>query len=395
MAKTGKALHAALGPPAADNTNALDNIGAPTLSSAGLAIDAVAGAGVLPNTGAGSDPASVTLKAGASAGSLGGWSGTHYAHTNSTTEIMNAAVVYTNRGSPSVQSFTEKYGDTSEYTASSRTYNVGSSADAKIASSSFPTAGTKTFTGAQDLSGTYDGAPGQYMCAASAACTAKFTDNGIELSDPWTFVHASGARVSTPDAAYLYYGWWVSKAKDGTPTAASAFAGVVGDVDGESNTSAGSALTGSATYAGKAAGKFAMSNPLDGTGNGGHFTADAMLSAKFGSGSDAGMTGTINNFMLNDTESANWSVELKRGGWGDTGAINAPAGDDANKGTVWSINDNAAPASGTWSGTMYDEMPGNAPTGDGSNIPTTVIGTFYSEFSTIGRMVGGFGVNKQ
>lgn len=44
---------------------------------------------------------------------------------------------------------------------------------------------------------------------------------------------------------------------------------------------------------------------------------------------------------------------------------------------------------------MYDEMPGDPPDGDGSNIPTTVTGTFYSELSTIGRMVGAFGASKQ
>jgi len=42
---------------------------------------------------------------------------------------------------------------------------------------------------------------------------------------------------------------------------------------------------------------------------------------------------------------------------------------------------------------MYDEMPGLPPDGDGSNIPTTVTGTFYSEFSSIGRMVGAFGAD--
>ena len=76
--------------------------------------------------------------------------------------------------------------------------------------------------------------------------------------------------------------------------------------------------------------------------------------------------------------------------WAADGVITGPTSDA----TVWSINGNEAAASGAWSGTMYDEMPGNAPDGDGSNIPTTVTGTFYSEFSTIGRMVGGFGVNK-
>ncbi len=44
---------------------------------------------------------------------------------------------------------------------------------------------------------------------------------------------------------------------------------------------------------------------------------------------------------------------------------------------------------------MYDELPGNPPGGDGNNIPTTVTGTFYSEFSTVGRMVGAFGADKE
>ena len=47
---------------------------------------------------------------------------------------------------------------------------------------------------------------------------------------------------------------------------------------------------------------------------------------------------------------------------------------------------------------MYDELPGNTdatPPGDGNDIPTTVTGKFYSEFSTIGRMAGAFGANKQ
>ena len=62
------------------------------------------------------------------------------------------------------------------------------------------------------------------------------------------------------------------------------------------------------------------------------------------------------------------------------------------------IGDISGGRSGTWSGQMYDETPGDpSPTGpgDGSNVPTTVTGTFYSEFSTIGRMVGAFGATKE
>ena len=403
MVATGKALRAALGPNQG-GTTALTNIAAPTLSSAGLEVDAAADAGALPDTGAGSDPDAVTLKAGASAGSLDGWMGTDYALSSGTgaSKVTNEARVYTNRGAAKSQPFVEKYGDDDTYTASTRTYNVGETADSKINASAFPTKtnpGTKTFTGAQDLPGEYDGASGRYKCDAAETCTAQYTANGIVLSADWEFVHEAGASISTPDPTYLYYGWWVSKDKDGDPTAASAFAGVVAadqDARDTLRSVAGSAIvSGSATYEGKAAGKFAISNPLDGTGNGGHFTADAMLTAKFGAveaPNNGGMTGTIDNFRLNDgSEDPGWSVSLARGAWAANGAIAAPATNP----TVWSINGNKAPASGTWSGQMYDEMPGNAPAGDGSDLPTTVTGTFYSEFSAIGRMVGAFGANKQ
>ena len=106
------------------------------------------------------------------------------------------------------------------------------------------------------------------------------------------------------------------------------------------------------------------------------------------------MTGTIDNFRLNDgSEDPGWSVELKRAGW-DSGA-DTFGGTSNEAMTVWSIDGNKAPESGGWSGQMYDEMPGDAPAGDGSTVPTTVTGTFNSEFSTIGRMAGAFGANKQ
>ena len=47
---------------------------------------------------------------------------------------------------------------------------------------------------------------------------------------------------------------------------------------------------------------------------------------------------------------------------------------------------------------MYDELPGlttDTPPGDGSNVPTTATGTFYTEYSDVGRMVGAFGADKQ
>ncbi len=402
MAKTGKALHAALGPNQG-GTSPLTNIATPTLSSAGLAINAAAGAGALPDA---TDPDSVTLKAGDSAGALGSWMGTDYALTTGTgaSKVTNEARVYNNKGPGKTVSLAAA-GITVHTAATAGDdikgyYTVDETADlAKIMGAAFTHSGTQNHAYDSDnevaftTRGTFDGAPGEYRCTGTCSSTNDGTGSPSALAGVWHFKPDAGAMVHQPDTTYLYYGWWVSKDSDGGPTAASAFTGVVFPTTGSAPTGVGGAtINGSATYAGHAAGKFAMSNVLDGTGNGGHFTADAELKATFGSGTTAGMTGTIDNFRLNDgSEDPGWSVALARGAWGADGAITAPTADP----TVWSINGNKAPASGTWSGQMYDEMPGNAPDGDGSDVPTTVTGTFYSEFSTIGRMAGAFGAEKQ
>ena len=115
---------------------------------------------------------------------------------------------------------------------------------------------------------------------------------------------------------------------------------------------------------------------------------------------NGGVTGTLDSFMANG-ESVDWTVALHLAPWdaGTNGAFATPGTDNADTmadetmGTTWSMGGTAADRSGTWSGQMYDEMPGDAPTGDGSNIPTTVTGTFYSEFDSVGRMVGAFGAD--
>ena len=398
-AKTGKELHAALAGPTPETDDALDNIGAPTLAAADLTVNAAAGAGTLEDS---DDPSDVILEAGDSAGALGSWNGTDYALSTGTGDAMvtNEARVYTNPGAAERVAFSTTSSGLTAADATAGTYTVATADAAQVAGSAFVHHGTQTHEfnapGAAEFvtQGTYLGAPGEYRCTGQCSSTNDGSGSPSALAGTWTFKPDAGAMVSDPDDHYLYYGWWVSKDNDGVPTAASAFAGFVGTpTNGGDLTRAD--LTGSATYVGKAAGKFAMNNPLDGTGNGGHFTADAMLSATF-SGTDTGVSGTIDNFRLNDgSEDPGWSVALARGELGSSvGMIMAPTEDP----TVWSINGNDAPASGIWSGTMYDELPGATdatPPGDGSNIPTTVTGTFYSEFSSIGRMVGAFGADKQ
>jgi hypothetical protein len=406
-AATGKALHAALAGNATADTTALDNATA-SLATAGLTITAAEGAGAIPD---GTTPPVVTLEAGDSAGALGSWNGMDYMHTNTGTKVVNAARVYINKGPGKTVSLadagivvaTETANDAIKgyvFLVNEGTFE-GTFAIGKVMAPVFTHSGTETHSydtttqAAFTTRGTYDGAPGQYRCTGACSSTNDGEGSPSALGGVWHFKPDSGAMVHQPDANYLYYGWWVSKDKDGMPTAASAFTGTVGTI--ADLTTDPDQLAGSATYAGHAAGKFAMSNVLDDTGNGGHFTADAMLTAKFGDNdapTNGGISGMIDNFRLNDgSEDPGWSVELMRAGW-DSGADTfGGTGNEAM--TVWSIDGNKAPESGTWSGQMYDEMPGAAPDGDGSDIPTTVTGTFYSEFSTIGRLVGGFGADKQ
>ena len=122
--------------------------------------------------------------------------------------------------------------------------------------------------------------------------------------------------MSRPDTNYLYFGWWLRTNEDG-PVEASAFRGVAGTAPTALtgvNDLAGSAVT----YTGAAAGKYAIYNPLDSSGHAGHFTADATLTAKF-SGTGAGISGTIDNFMANG-ESMPWSVALNNTGTTGTDA---------------------------------------------------------------------------
>ena len=422
MAAVGKALHAALAGTTADNTALNNNEAAPAFQASGdLRINAAAGAGTLADA---TNPAEADLEAGDSVGSLNGWAGTDYAHTAGTGDdkVSNEARVYTNQG-PAKRIAFDEGGYTiiaagnpnagSVLLVTSGTTETGINLG-RVAVTAFNHQGTQNHpipenNVALKLRGTFDGAPGEYSCTGTCTSTNDGKGGPSALGGTWHFKPDTGAMLSQPDEHYLYYGWWVSKDSDGDPTAASAFAGRAGTDgadDGLDNGwtggfTAGTTITGSATYAGHAAGKFAMNNPIDGTGNGGHFTADANLSAAF-SGTNPGVTGTIDNFRLNDgSEDPGWSVALHRASFGADGEISAPVDDagttDVNEamGTTWSVDGNSGGRSGTWSGQMYDEMPGNAPDGDGSNIPTTATGTFYSSFSTMGRMVGAFGADKE
>ena len=353
------------------------------------------------------------LAPGDSAGSLGDWAGTHYSHKNAGTGVSNEAIIYTNQAAAKSYPIASRYAVTTNvpsgagtYTAAIRTLSIAdATADANIKADDFPTAGTTTFTPTSPsneniVRGTYQGAAGNYRCTGT--CTATANANGvISLSDAWVFVHDMGAMVSVADINYLTFGWWLQKDKDDDPTLASAFTFERGDVEDGETLANPNTLSGKATYTGAAAGKYAISDPLRG-GEAGHFTADATLNATFGNGATNGLTGTIDNFMAND-EAVDWSVTLHRRSWDGANSGATVAADNASTATVdesmtqtvWSIDGNAAAASGTWSAQMYDELPGAMPNGDGSNVPTSVTGTFESHFGSTHTMVGAFGASKE
>lgn len=281
----------------------------------------------------------------------------------------------------------------------------------RIASLSFDqSAGTKEFELGANMQrvvipGSYHGVSGTYYCtaAASSTCAVELAADGFNLGGTaddgnaftaaggtWTFKPTNPeARVmSTPDQNYASYGWWLHKSEDGNTFTASAFVDDRGTVDDAAGITA---LRGTATYMGGAAGKYALSSSTGGTNDAGHFTARAMLEADFNADM---ITGTIDNFMGADGQSRNWSVELKKSAIGDTGLIrqsdddnaDLAAGDPGAK-TAWTIGDTAAAASGEWSGALKDN-------GD-DGVPSVGTGTFYTTFDSDGKMVGAFGVNKQ
>ncbi|MDE0096628.1 MAG: hypothetical protein OXS40_09675 [Gammaproteobacteria bacterium] len=251
---------------------------------------------------------------------------------------------------------------------------------------------TKSYTG------TYQGVAGTYICSGAAetgSCTITKTDDGFSLtasSASWLFqpTDPNARLMSTPINTYAYYGWWLHEDADGDATV-SAFHGYRGtDANAVSDLTS---LSGTATYKGGAAGKYAIRSGT--TNDSGHFTADAELNAKFSNATGAAgadtISGTIDNFMGADGMPRNWSVELKESLITDsTGVIGPDSTADATAtgGTAWTMGGTAGSASGTgrWSGQLH-----NVATSSG--IPQDGTGIFHSEYGNTGRMVGAFGVN--
>ena len=235
------------------------------------------------------------------------------------------------------------------------------------------------------------GAAGTFECTGATACTATINAAGaITLAgDAWNFTPNAGALLQQRDASYLRFGWWVRKDNKGSPTHADVFYGGAGGTvpTALADTAINNAdLIGKATYAGAAAGKFAISDPLrPGDDNSGHFTANAELEANFkGAGEESTLTGMIDDFRLNDgSDDPGWSVTLREDA--------LASGDTSFSGTtVWTIGGAKGAAGGSWEAQMFNDKPS-----DGTNVPHSTAGSFRSDFGSTHSLVGAFGAEKQ
>ena len=401
MMATAMKLHAGISAPMGDVTSP-----AATDRAAGYNTDG----DILVSVGNGTDaptPVELSEDEDATVAARYGWTGmrlTGESEDGGTYE----AVVYSNVGEPTEGAkFNVQYPLTDGALAVDTTTAANV---ARVASSIFDqSAGLKRFAlpdpnpgGATKITvaGSFHGVSGTYSCTpgASSTCAVNKRTSGFQLgtvATDGTFTDGGGAwmftptnpetrLMSTPDPIYASYGWWIHKSEDGETFTASAFAADRGAVPAASGITA---LQGTATYMGGAAGKYALRSMTGGTNDAGHFTARATLEANF---NDDTITGTIDSFMGADGQSRDWSVALNKSTVSDTGTIAGDPDTDGNttpQMTVWTMGGTAASADGQWSGDLKEN-------GD-DGVPAIGTGTFSSMFGADGKMVGAFGVNKQ
>ena len=354
-----------------------------------------------------------------------GWQGVMLTDTD---KDGNTVVLYSDKGATDKRLFDEFDGDLGDDGV--RTYTVDEDTDDAIKwnnvkrDAAAATGGAKP--GSTEFMGSVMNIPGTFSCTtdvtADAACGVpdRHSDGTVDATpfeneDPpttgWMFVPVDPlARIPGADANYLVFGWWLMKDAGGMPDSYGPIATAIGMVVvDESNNATGAALTGTATYEGGAAGKYALPSPTDDTYEGGHFTAMATITADFDADLSTGgtndfsgiaLSGMIDNFMTGDTPRPNWMVKLMADSQKDSPGLQPLANlfsaatsalrpaDNHELATEWSMG-TAVKIPGTWRPTFYY---GAEP--DGPDVPPmAVVGTFNA-MGDAGKLEGAFGAMK-
>ncbi len=183
-------------------------------------------------------------------------------------------------------------------------------------------------------------------------------------------------QAYTDEQAYAYYGWWMDRnnADGGYSVVLVADTTAVADANAPEDASA---VTGTATYEGGAAGLYALYSTVPKAHESGDFTADVTLEANFDTDR---VSGTIDGFMM-DGKSKDWMVALQEN-----------TGDPVNgrwfAGTaVWEI-DGTRPASTTgsdWVATFIDIGADGIP---------GIAGGYFEAWNGNASMVGAFGTTR-
>ena len=271
----------------------------------------------------------------------------------------------------------------------------------RVQSSGFPLPNfDREYVNAEDLLflGTFHGVAGTYECT-TPPCAVSTANDGIISSTGgiWTFTPdsdlAGGIMIDLPDADHLYFGWWLKEPadSDGTYAFRTFSGGTVPFAVGQKFTAGNNdGLLGTASYRGRAAGRYVTKDFTGGVlsgGTAGGFTATATLAANFG-GDDIAVNdqfnirGSVTEFMDvgSGTPLEGWSVTLNTVDLApDSASFGGTAGDTTTA-TLGGVT-----GTGTWEGAFF----GNA-RADG--MPGSVAGVFDAHLPAA-NISGGFGAS--
>jgi hypothetical protein len=229
------------------------------------------------------------------------------------------------------------------------------------------------------FSGTFDGVPGRFICAETEnECQVRVVDEDEEIggkytsTQMWIFVATDGNRSVTTrrkDGDYLTLGWWLEVPND--ERGIHQFSPYYAGRDPFATDDIGP-LTGSASYAGPAAGKYATRVAGSDTAQKGVFTATASLTADFED--DNMVSGRITDFMDEGGSPlvGNWNVELGGITTADVmeGGSVVSEGDSGAGGRRWET--------GAWEAQFY----GNPTRAADNPHPTSIAGQFDARWGT-------------
>lgn len=254
---------------------------------------------------------------------------------------------------------------------------------------------------ATGLSGTLYGVSGRFTCTGGCSVSQSSTGSvtGVDLTftpDADTFdADTTLAQAIRADADYTHFGYWMmsTKQRDGSYTHdIQTFHGGTGVLATDLRT-----VKGTAKYYGAAAGVYVKK---DGAGDSlmvtdGKFTADAMLTARFGGDTIAQnkqnqVEGTISGFMDGSTDLGFAALKL-RGNTATTGAAIAMASRD-DLGSFSGETDGGGTI-GSWSGQFYGNAGSGTTTVSTDDHPANVSGEFNGHFVN-GHVAGAFGAEK-